>query len=138
MDKKEEQLITKELLLRDYLASERTMMSVDRTFLSYIRTALTLFIAGISFIKFFNTFAMQAIGWALIPIALFTFILGVHRSMEMTGLINSRAKENGYKVGSHPSIVREPLSNLALVLRNTLKGIYRSFLPATNHNDDKA
>ncbi|OGK12685.1 hypothetical protein A3C98_05330 [Candidatus Roizmanbacteria bacterium RIFCSPHIGHO2_02_FULL_37_15] len=138
MDKNEEQFIKQELLLRDYLASERTMMSVDRTFLAYIRTSLTLFIAGISFIKFFDSYIIQVLGWLLIPVAIFTFVLGVHRSMEMTTIINERAKENGYRVDSPSSIVRQPLYTLTNFLRDTLRAIYRSFLPATHHHERRS
>ncbi|OGK46788.1 hypothetical protein A2963_00595 [Candidatus Roizmanbacteria bacterium RIFCSPLOWO2_01_FULL_40_13] len=135
MDKSDEQRLKHELLLRDYLASERTMMSVDRTFLSYIRTSLTLFIAGVSFIKFFNSFVIQALGWTLIPVAIFTFILGVHRSMEMTRIINGRAKENGYQVDSAPSLVREPFYTFEIFLRGVLRGFYRFFLPSAQPPD---
>ncbi|HDK81416.1 MAG TPA: DUF202 domain-containing protein [Nitrospirae bacterium] len=35
----------KDLFLRDHLAAQRTMLANERTYLAYIRTALTLFIA---------------------------------------------------------------------------------------------
>jgi len=41
-----------QLILRDHLAADRTILANERTFLAYIRTALTLFVAGLSFIHF--------------------------------------------------------------------------------------
>ncbi len=39
------------LTLRDYLALERTMVANTRTFLSYVRTAVGLLVAGIGMLK---------------------------------------------------------------------------------------
>ena len=132
MDKSEHQII-KEDLMRDYLASERTMMSVDRTFLSYVRTSLTLFIAGISLLKFFNTFFIHIVGWALIPAAIITFLLGVNRTLGMANNINQRATEDGYKIDFPQSIVRQHLYSLTIFVKNTLREIYRLFLPSAHH-----
>ena len=40
--------INKDLILRENLAIERTVMANDRTLLSFIRTALYFFVAGLS------------------------------------------------------------------------------------------
>lgn len=79
----------KELILRDYLAADRTLLAVDRTFLSYIRTALTLFVAGVSFIKFFDSWLIQAIGWLLIPCGVITFVVGLRRCLKMGTLLGN-------------------------------------------------
>ena len=39
-----------ELILRDRLAIDRTVLANERTLLAYIRTALTLFLVGITFV----------------------------------------------------------------------------------------
>ena len=44
----EEQKINKDLILREKLAIERTVMANQRTFLSFLRTSLYFSIAGIS------------------------------------------------------------------------------------------
>ena len=40
------QIIDGQLILRDHLAADRTVLANERTFLAYIRTTLTLFVAG--------------------------------------------------------------------------------------------
>lgn len=42
-----------------------------------MRTALTLFIAGVTFVRFFGGIVMTAIGWFFIPMGVLTMILGI-------------------------------------------------------------
>ena len=53
-----------QLILRDHLAADRTILANERTFLAYIRTALTLFVAGLSFVhlKVFDSHVVEGIG----------------------------------------------------------------------------
>jgi putative membrane protein len=67
------------LILRDHLAADRTTLSNQNTFLAYIRTALTLFVAGTTFIRFFDMSAIEIIGWAFIPLGVATFFVGFYR-----------------------------------------------------------
>ena len=67
------------MILRDYLAFDRTILANQRTFLAYIRTALTLFLAGVTFIKFFEIFIIEIIGWIFVPIGVITFLVGLLR-----------------------------------------------------------
>lgn len=97
MDKSDDLAAKEEFLLRDNLATDRTILAVDRTLLAYARTALTLFVAGVSFIKFFNTVLLQAFGWLFIIFGIVTIIFGLQRCIEITGLINGMAKKNGLK-----------------------------------------
>jgi putative membrane protein len=41
-----------ELILRDQLAIDRTLLANERTFLSYLRSGVALLIAGVSIIHF--------------------------------------------------------------------------------------
>jgi putative membrane protein len=68
-----------DMQLRDLLATDRTKLSNQNTFLAYIRTALTLFVAGITFIQFFGSIVVAVIGWCFIPVAVATFIVGFVR-----------------------------------------------------------
>ena len=68
-----------ELILRDHLAVDRTALANERTFLAYARTALTLFLAGVTFIKFFDTPALTILGWAFLPLGVGTFAFGLYR-----------------------------------------------------------
>jgi putative membrane protein len=65
--------------LRDYLADHRTVLANERTFLAYLRTALTLFVAGVSFIRFFDVLVVEVVGWIFLPAGLIILLLGVAR-----------------------------------------------------------
>ncbi|NOZ25929.1 MAG: DUF202 domain-containing protein [Nitrospirae bacterium] len=73
-------------VLRDHLAAQRTVLANERTLLSYVRTALTLLVAGVSFIKFFGSVVIEALGWVLVPLGLLTLAKGIasYRSMART------------------------------------------------------
>lgn len=66
----------RDIILRDWLAIDRTILANERTYLSYIRTALTLFIGGISFIKFFDITLVKITGWIFMPVGVIVFIVG--------------------------------------------------------------
>lgn len=66
-----------EMIMRDLLAIDRNILANERTFLSYIRTALTLFIGGISFIKFFDLSLIKVIGGIFIPLGMMVFLVGL-------------------------------------------------------------
>lgn len=66
------------VLLRDHLATDRTVLANERTFLSFLRTALTMFVAGITFIKFFDSTAVEIIGWSFLPFSALLVALAVY------------------------------------------------------------
>ncbi|EGV43192.1 DUF202 domain-containing protein [Bizionia argentinensis JUB59] len=68
-----------EVILRDYLAIERTRLANERTLLSYVRSSLYLLLGGIAFLqlKDFPDFKYLALV-SLLFSALF-FIIGVYR-----------------------------------------------------------
>ena len=67
------------MILRDHLAADRTTLSNQNTFLAYIRTALTLFVAGVTFVRFFDLPVVEIIGWVFIPTGVLTFMVGLLR-----------------------------------------------------------
>ena len=69
----------KEFNLCDYLAIDRTSLANERTFLAYLRTALTVFIAGVTFIRFFDSILIEIIGWIFVPVSIATFLIGIIR-----------------------------------------------------------
>lgn len=69
----------KRIALRDYLAIDRTILSNQNTFLAYVRTALTLFVGGLTFLKFFDSPIIEVIGWIFVPLGVATFIIGALR-----------------------------------------------------------
>ncbi len=73
----------KELILRDELAIDRTLLANERTILAYLRGALTLFIVGVTFLHFFDTGMLPYIGVFCILLGLAVGILGVLRYRKM-------------------------------------------------------
>ena len=68
-----------DLILRDYLAADRTGLANERTFLAYVRTALALFAAGVTLVHFFDSVWLEIIGWAFVPCGVATLLIGAIR-----------------------------------------------------------
>lgn len=68
-----------ELVLRDYLAAERTVLSNERTFLAYLRTALAFAVGGVSLIHFIASIIADVFGVLLIIVAIGTLAVGIWR-----------------------------------------------------------
>lgn len=67
-----------DLILRDYLAADRTKLAIERTFLAYVRTALGLFSAGIACIKFINDIEIiYNIGILMLVVSPIVLIVGI-------------------------------------------------------------
>lgn len=66
-----------QLTLRDQLAIDRTKLANERTFLAYVRSAIMLFISGVTLVKLFadDTLVVQ-LGVALIPASLGIVVFG--------------------------------------------------------------
>ena len=90
-----------QLILRDHLAADRTILANERTFLAYIRTALTLFVAGLSFVhlKIFDSHIVEAIGAVFILLGIATFFVGLVRYKRMQGLIHEIKQEELKELG---------------------------------------
>lgn len=84
-----QKFIEKKLPPADQLAAARSILANERTFLSYQRTAITLLIAGISFIKFFDIQILTVVGWIFVPSSLITMVLGTFRYLKMKDLIRN-------------------------------------------------
>lgn len=67
------------MILRDHLAADRTVLANERTFLAYIRTALSILVAGASFIKFFEIPLINYIGYFFIPLGGYIGYIGIKR-----------------------------------------------------------
>lgn len=57
----------------------RVTLANQRTFLAYLRTALTMFVAGVTFIRFFDSLLLEVVGWVFVPLAVATLVIGVYR-----------------------------------------------------------
>lgn len=72
-----------ELILRDYLAADRTVLANERTLLAYIRTAIAFAAAGAALLHFFDSTVIEVAGMLLIPVAVVTLLLGLQRYVRM-------------------------------------------------------
>ena len=68
------------LILRDFLAKDRTALANERTFLAYARTCIMVFATGITLFKLFSDdIFLVLLGYVLIPVSFAILILGAVR-----------------------------------------------------------
>jgi len=82
---------------RDHLAADRTIMSNERTLLSYLRLSLTLFVAGMSFLKLdiFRSPLWTVMGCAFLPLAAAAAFIGIGRYRRCARFLNQlKEREN--------------------------------------------
>lgn len=92
--------IKEELILRDHLAIDRTILANERTFLAYVRTALTLFIGGATFIRFFDSLILDVVGWVFVPLGALVFLLGYINYRKQQNLLKKiRVQEDNLEKG---------------------------------------
>lgn len=75
----------REFIIRDWLALDRTVLANERTFLAYGRTALGLFLGGLTLIKLFPSDFAITTGWAFVVFAVGVFVFGLYRFLTMQG-----------------------------------------------------
>jgi putative membrane protein len=77
-----------DLILRDELAIDRTLLANENTLLAYLRSALTLIIAGVTFIHFFAQSWLLWLGIAFVPMGVAVALFGIGRFRRMQRSIN--------------------------------------------------
>jgi putative membrane protein len=77
-----------ELILRDQLAIDRTLLANERTLLSYLRSGVALFIAGISIVHFAHRGWFADFGYACLPVGVVTVFFGAFRFRRMDKAIS--------------------------------------------------
>jgi putative membrane protein len=80
------------MILRDYLARDRTLLASERTLLAYVRTFAGFFAAGMGVIKVFDTPVAAVAGAALILTAPVFLIVGFSRFFYMQKRLKSLSK----------------------------------------------
>ena len=73
-----------EMILRDYLALDRTILANERTLLAYLRTFIGTFSAGIAMIKFLDAPLSTLIGYIFVAISPFFVAFGVIRHVRFS------------------------------------------------------
>jgi putative membrane protein len=88
------------LTLNDYLAIDRTVLSNERTFLAYGRTALAQIIIGGSAMKLFESVTIAIIGWLFLLGGVVTLFIGWYRYRHTSQLLRvaleSQTGEEGH------------------------------------------
>ena len=94
MSKKQYEIDPEEMIIRDYLAVDRTAQAIERTFLAYIRTALAFGAGGIGLMKLFDeSMGIVVLGWLLISLGLIVLVFGVYRFIKFRRTISNLAKK---------------------------------------------
>lgn len=68
-----------EIILRDYLALERTKLANERTLMSYIRASLYLLLGGIAFMQLEGFDRIKWIGHISLGLSIILMIIGIYR-----------------------------------------------------------
>lgn len=66
-----------EIILRDYLALERTNLANQRTLLAYTRTSLYMLLGGIAFLQLSEFENIRWLGFVSIGISVFLVVIGI-------------------------------------------------------------
>lgn len=95
------------LILRDYLAIERTRLANERTILAYLRTTFALLAGAVTLLHFFDTDAARITGWTLLPVAFVILAFGVVRYVRVRRRVEGYAHlhQSPSPPGSQPSPV---------------------------------
>ncbi|MBN1942136.1 MAG: DUF202 domain-containing protein [Phycisphaerae bacterium] len=82
-----------DLILRDELAIDRTILANERTLLAYLRSAVALLIAGVSIMHFSQGGWFSVFGAGCIPGGILTALIGLLRFRKMHRSISAARKQ---------------------------------------------
>ena len=80
--------LKEDIILRDYLALERTRLANERTLFAYIRTSLYLILAGIAFLQLSDLESLQWLGWTSLAGSVIIMLLGIWRYLQLRRQLN--------------------------------------------------
>jgi putative membrane protein len=66
------------IILRDYLALERTRLANERTLFAYLRTSLYLILGGIAFLQLKDFEHIKWLGYLSIGLSVIFFVVGIY------------------------------------------------------------
>jgi putative membrane protein len=72
-----------EIILRDHLALERTKLANERTLLSYLRTALYLFLGGLALLEMVDIVKVRNLGFVSIFLSAVFLLTGIFRYYQL-------------------------------------------------------
>ena len=71
------------MILRDFLAVDRTDLANERTLLAYMRTFIGLLVSGVGLIKFIDDNTLIIIGYILSSVSPIILLLGIYRFLRV-------------------------------------------------------
>ena len=77
-----------DLILRDELAIDRTLLANERTLMAYLRAGVALLIAGVTIIHFSQDGWFRFVGIACLPLGVVAGVVGVVRFQRMNRAIS--------------------------------------------------
>jgi putative membrane protein len=94
-EKSTNQFILKEdIILRDFLAIERTKLANERTFFAYIRTSIYLLLAGIAFIQLKELDSLRWMAYVWFGLSFAFLVFGIYRYRQRNNRINKYYAKN--------------------------------------------
>lgn len=103
-----------ELILRDELAIDRTLLANERTLLAYLRAGVALGIAGVSIMHFAAHDWFRVIGILCVPTGILTAIVGILRYRRVDRAITRLRKQFQAVQQANPATRDEELREDAL------------------------
>lgn len=82
------------IILRDYLALERTRLANERTLFSYIRTSLYLLTVGMGIFEIESIQHLWALAWLCVAVSVVLFILGFYKYYKLKKYLSTYAYKN--------------------------------------------
>ncbi|MBN1767881.1 MAG: DUF202 domain-containing protein [Prolixibacteraceae bacterium] len=71
------------IVLRDYLALERTKLANERTLLAYTRTSLYMILGGIAFLQLKDFNSISWLGYMTIILSIVFILIGIFRYIQI-------------------------------------------------------
>lgn len=88
-DNKQTSKALQEMILRDYLALDRTRLANVRTLLSFLRTSLYLLATAIAFLELESLERLRSLTWLLGSASIASFVVGLVNYIRMKRKINN-------------------------------------------------
>lgn len=83
-----------EIILRDYLALERTKLANERTLLAYGRTSLYMVLGGIAFLQLQDFQSIRWVGYVTMVLSGIILFIGTYRYLQIKYRLGNFYREN--------------------------------------------
>lgn len=82
------------IILRDYLALERTRLANERTLFAYIRTSLYLLTAGLGIFEIESIQHLRMLAWICVVVSAVLFVFGLYKYYQLRKYLNTYAYDD--------------------------------------------